>query len=141
MPIPIQGSASDGRGSPPSAPVEWPAGIEPTADWIAAIDYIRTGEGHIFITGRAGSGKSTLLRMLPDIVSDEMAVVAPTGLAAVNVGGQTIHSFFGLPPRLIRSDDNPLQIGVRPTEGRSAILGENPNTPFGIGDETADLEK
>lgn len=34
-----------------------------------------------------------------------MIVVAPTGLAAVNVGGQTIHSFFGLPPRLIRADD------------------------------------
>ena len=34
-----------------------------------------------------------------------MAIVAPTGLAAVNVGGQTIHSFFGLPPRLIQADD------------------------------------
>ena len=34
-----------------------------------------------------------------------MVIVAPTGLAAVNVGGQTIHSFFGLPPRLIRPDD------------------------------------
>ena len=39
------------------------------------------------------------------IIVDEAVVLAPTGLAAVNVGGQTIHSFFGFPPRLIRSDD------------------------------------
>ncbi len=39
------------------------------------------------------------------MIDDEIAVLAPTGLAAVNVGGQTIHSFFGLPPRLIRSED------------------------------------
>lgn len=83
----------------------WPDGVEPTPEWEAAIDHVRSGDGHLFITGRAGSGKSTLLRLLPELITEEMVVVAPTGLAAVNVGGQTIHSFFGLPPRLIRSDD------------------------------------
>ena len=39
------------------------------------------------------------------MIAEEMVVLAPTGLAAVNVGGQTIHSFFGFPPRLIRPDD------------------------------------
>ena len=63
------------------------------------------GEGHLFVTGRAGTGKSTLLRAMRDMIPAEMVVLAPTGLAAVNVGGQTIHSFFGFPPRLIRSDD------------------------------------
>ncbi|WP_333794086.1 ATP-dependent DNA helicase [Hyphomicrobium sp.] len=77
----------------------------PTEEYRTALDFIREGDGHLFVTGRAGTGKSTLLRALRSAVDSELAVVAPTGLAAVNVGGQTIHSFFGLPPRLIRSDD------------------------------------
>ena len=83
----------------------WPAGITPTAEYEAARRHIAEGEGHLFVTGRAGTGKSTLLRALRDIIADDMVVVAPTGLAAVNVGGQTIHSFFGIPPRLVQSDD------------------------------------
>jgi energy-coupling factor transporter ATP-binding protein EcfA2 len=69
------------------------------------LDFLREGEGHLFVTGRAGTGKSTLLRCLKELIAEETVVVAPTGLAAVNVGGQTVHSFFGLPPRLIRPDD------------------------------------
>ncbi|MET0567809.1 MAG: DEAD/DEAH box helicase [Hyphomicrobiaceae bacterium] len=84
---------------------EWPAGVQPTAEYAAALRYLRDETGHLFVTGRAGTGKSTLLRALRDLLSDEAIVVAPTGLAAVNVGGQTIHSFFGFPPRLIRPDD------------------------------------
>lgn len=83
----------------------WPHGVTPTAEYEAALDYLRQPGGHLFVTGRAGSGKSTLLRCIRDLIPDEMVVVAPTGLAAVNVGGQTIHSFFGLPPRLIKPDD------------------------------------
>ncbi len=83
----------------------WPSGITPTDEYRLAIDHIRDETGHLFVTGRAGTGKSTLLRALRDLVPDELIVVAPTGLAAVNVGGQTIHSFFGFPPRLIRPDD------------------------------------
>jgi ATP-dependent DNA helicase PIF1 len=83
----------------------WPAGLEASAQHQAAHDYLREGSGHLFVTGRAGTGKSTLLRCLKEAITEEMVVVAPTGLAAVNVGGQTIHSFFGFPPRLIRPDD------------------------------------
>ena len=83
----------------------WPDGITPTEEYRTALAFIREGEGHLFVTGRAGTGKSTLLCTLRSAVDQELVVVAPTGLAAVNVGGQTIHSFFGLPPRLIRSDD------------------------------------
>ena len=53
---------------------------------------------HVFITGRAGTGKSTLLQYFRDRTKKKMAVLAPTGVAAVNVGGQTIHSFFGFKP-------------------------------------------
>ena len=89
----------------PDAPPAWPAGVEPTSEFLAAHAYLREGAGHLFVTGRAGTGKSTLLRCLRDLVADEMVIVAPTGLAAVNVGGQTIHSFFGFPPRLIQAGD------------------------------------
>ncbi|MEZ5162149.1 MAG: hypothetical protein R2688_00045 [Fimbriimonadaceae bacterium] len=50
-----------------------------------------------FITGRAGTGKSTLLRKFVKETPLKKVIVAPTGLAAVNVGGQTIHSLFQLP--------------------------------------------
>ena len=86
----------------PAATGPWPHGVTPTAEYEAALTYLNEPGGHLFITGRAGSGKSTLLRCLRDLIPDDMVVVAPTGLAAVNVGGQTIHSFFGLPPRLIK---------------------------------------
>ncbi len=99
----------------PSKPIEqrlpvadgpsWPDGITPPDTFHAALDFARQGDGHLFVTGRAGTGKSTLLRCIRDMVSQEAVVLAPTGLAAVNVGGQTIHSFFGFPPRLIRGDD------------------------------------
>lgn len=79
--------------------------FETTAEFEAALDFVRAGEGHLFVTGRAGTGKSTLLRLVRDELAEEAVVVAPTGLAAVNVGGQTIHSFFGFPPRLIQPDD------------------------------------
>lgn len=52
--------------------------------------------GVLYITGKAGTGKSTVLRELREETS--CIVLAPTGLAAVNVGGQTIHSFFGMKP-------------------------------------------
>ena len=83
----------------------WPAGITPTDEFEAALDFIRGSEGHLFVTGRAGTGKSTLLRALKDLVLQDMVVLAPTGLAAITAGGQTIHSFFGFPPRLIQSND------------------------------------
>ena len=91
--------------SNPTGASPWPAGISPTREYQAAWDFLKTGDGHLFVTGRAGTGKSTLLTCLRELLSDEMVILAPTGLAAVNVGGQTIHSFFGFPPRLIRPDD------------------------------------
>jgi ATP-dependent exoDNAse (exonuclease V) alpha subunit len=83
----------------------WPAGVTPPEKFQTALDFARREEGHLFVTGRAGTGKSTLLRCIRDMVTQEAVVLAPTGLAAINVGGQTIHSFFGFPPRLIRPDD------------------------------------
>ena len=54
-------------------------------------------DAHVFLTGKAGTGKTTFLRSLPMKTAKRMVVVAPTGVAAINAGGQTIHSFFQLP--------------------------------------------
>jgi len=58
---------------------------------------IETTREHIFVTGRAGTGKSTLLEYLSWNTSKQLVICAPTGVAALNVGGQTIHSLFRLP--------------------------------------------
>lgn len=58
---------------------------------------IETTREHIFVTGRAGTGKSTLLEHLAWNTSKQLVICAPTGVAALNVGGQTIHSLFRLP--------------------------------------------
>ena len=55
-----------------------------------------TGQ-HIFLTGKAGSGKTTFLRFIKNNITKNCAVVAPTGVAAINAGGVTMHSFFQLP--------------------------------------------
>lgn len=56
----------------------------------------------MFITGKAGTGKTTFLKQLREHTLKNMAVVAPTGVAAINAGGVTIHSFFQLPIRTIQ---------------------------------------
>jgi ATP-dependent exoDNAse (exonuclease V) alpha subunit len=69
------------------------------------ITEIVEGRRNVFLTGRAGTGKTTLLRKLIFESLEKAVVLAPTGLAAVNVGGQTIHSFFNFPPRLLDAGD------------------------------------
>jgi tRNA uridine 5-carbamoylmethylation protein Kti12 len=56
----------------------------------------KTGR-NIFLTGKAGTGKTTFLKSLKNKISKRMIVVAPTGVAAINAGGVTIHSFFQMP--------------------------------------------
>ncbi|MGO1266462.1 ATP-dependent DNA helicase [Microbacterium gubbeenense] len=66
---------------------------------------IEDTQEHVFVTGRAGTGKSTLLRHLTWNTRKQVAVCAPTGVAALNVEGQTIHSLFRLPIGLIADSD------------------------------------
>lgn len=68
-----------------------------SAEQQALFDAIETTREHIFVTGRAGTGKSTLLNHLSWNTSKQIVICAPTGVAALNVGGQTIHSLFRLP--------------------------------------------
>ncbi|MDE7427162.1 MAG: AAA family ATPase [Muribaculaceae bacterium] len=59
----------------------------------------------IFLTGRAGTGKSTFLRYIASHTAKKHVILAPTGIAAVNVGGQTLHSFFKIPLQPLLPDD------------------------------------
>ena len=62
-----------------------------------ARNFVLNTNKNIFITGKAGTGKTTFLHQLKEQTMKQMAVVAPTGVAAINAGGTTIHSFFQLP--------------------------------------------
>ncbi len=62
-----------------------------------AADLVSQSCRNIFITGKAGTGKTTFLKYIRDNCAKQIAVVAPTGVAAINAGGTTIHSFFQLP--------------------------------------------
>lgn len=65
-----------------------------------ALDLVENTSENIFITGRAGTGKSTLLSYFRRTTKKKVAVLAPTGVAALNVQGQTIHSFFRFKPNI-----------------------------------------
>lgn len=71
----------------------------------ATLNELESSQDHYFITGRAGTGKSTLLRLWRRTSRKKMVVLAPTGIAALQAGGQTIHSFFQFPPRIMETGD------------------------------------
>jgi len=62
-----------------------------------AHDYLESTNTIVFLTGKAGTGKTTFLQRVRQETGKRLAVVAPTGVAAINAGGMTIHSFFQLP--------------------------------------------
>jgi tetratricopeptide (TPR) repeat protein len=70
-----------------------------------AWDVLQHTHRSVFLTGKAGTGKSTFLRFIRDNTKKKTVVLAPTGIAAVNVGGQTMHSFFKIPFKPMLPDD------------------------------------
>ena len=103
----VAGSSPTGRATPlmPSSAdsihfAKHGVGLELSDDQagaLASIPDMPTYGRCIFVTGRAGTGKSTVLRRFVETTTLRTVVLAPTGLAAVQVGGQTIHSFFNFP--------------------------------------------
>jgi ATP-dependent exoDNAse (exonuclease V) alpha subunit len=76
-----------------------------SAEQAAVFEVIENTREHVFVTGRAGTGKSTLLNHLSWNTAKQLVICAPTGVAALNVGGQTIHSLFRLPIGVIADHD------------------------------------
>ena len=66
-----------------------------------AFDIVANTNTCLFITGTAGTGKTTFVKRIQEEIKKNFIVLAPTGIAAINVGGETIHSFFGLPLEVI----------------------------------------
>ncbi len=63
-----------------------------------ALELMENSSENVFITGKAGTGKSTLLEYFRSVTRKKIVVLAPTGVAALNVQGETIHSFFRFKP-------------------------------------------
>lgn len=75
-----------------------------TSQFDAALDLMQNGGPFTFITGRAGTGKSTLLKHFRETTKLRAPVLAPTGVAALNVEGETIHRFFRFAPGITVKD-------------------------------------
>ena len=70
-----------------------------------ALSVVERTSNSLFLTGKAGTGKSTFLKHIAETTKKKYVILAPTGIAAINVGGQTLHSFFRIPFHPILPDD------------------------------------
>lgn len=86
-----------------------------------ALSFIQETNQTFFLTGKAGTGKSTFLKHIVDTISKNFVVVAPTGIAAVNVSGVTIHSFFQFPLRPLLPQDEDIKVFWKNSEKRKII--------------------
>lgn len=72
-----------------------------TTEFKEILNLLNNTNESLFITGKAGTGKSSLLKYFIKNTNKKLVILAPTGISALNVGGQTIHSFFRFPPSII----------------------------------------
>lgn len=86
-----------------------------------ALELIQETNQSFFLTGKAGTGKSTFLKHIVETVGKNFVVVAPTGIASVNVNGVTIHSFFQFPLRPLLPEDEDIKIFWKDSEKRKII--------------------
>jgi len=81
-----------------------------------AADFVKHTDKLIYLTGKAGTGKTTFLKYLKQTTNKNTVIVAPTGVAAINAGGQTIHSFFQIKPSVYVPDDKRLRTRAEPND-------------------------
>ena len=94
-----------------------------------ALQILRYTNRSLFLTGKAGTGKSTFLRHICSTTKKKHVVLAPTGIAAINVGGTTLHSFFKLPfhpllPNDVRYSERNIRETLRYTNTKRKIIRE-----------------
>jgi energy-coupling factor transporter ATP-binding protein EcfA2 len=95
--------------------------------FFTAAKYVEDTNQSVFLTGRAGTGKTTFLKHIAQTSSKKVVVLAPTGIAALNAGGQTIHSFFRLPMTPFLPIDRAL---LTPSEIRRFLLDPDGSNIF-----------
>jgi methyl-accepting chemotaxis protein len=74
-----------------------------------AIEFVQQTDKLVYVTGKAGTGKTTFLQCIKKISQKNTVILAPTGVAAINAGGQTIHSFFKIKPSIYIPNDKRLR--------------------------------
>lgn len=90
--------------------------LDPTnTEFNQALDFVRHTNRLVYLTGKAGTGKTTFLKHLKATSKKNVVILAPTGVAAINAGGETIHSFFQIRPSLYVPNDPRLR--EKPREG------------------------
>jgi ATP-dependent exoDNAse (exonuclease V) alpha subunit len=99
-----------------------PDEIQITDDFKQALDLMEKKRQCLFITGKAGTGKSTLLTHFRTTTRKKLVVLAPTGVAAVNIRGQTIHSFFSFPPQLLTEKNIKIYPKLRDILKRTEVI-------------------
>jgi hypothetical protein len=88
-----------------------------------AVDFVKTTDRLVYLTGKAGTGKTTFLKYIKSITDKNAVVVAPTGVAAINAGGVTIHSLFQIPFGPFAPNDKRLRTRPDPDdEDKSTIF-------------------
>ena len=98
-------------------------------EWQDALQIVDFTRRSLFLTGKAGTGKSTFLRYVVQHTKKKCVVLAPTGIAAINAGGQTLHSFFKLPfhpllPNDTRYDRRHIKETLKYTSAQRRLLRE-----------------
>lgn len=98
-------------------------------EWIQATQIIQYSRHSLFLTGKAGTGKSTFLRYIAKNTKKKTVILAPTGIAAINAGGVTLHSFFHLPfhpllPTDMRYDSRHIRETLKYGSDRIKLLKE-----------------
>jgi ATP-dependent exoDNAse (exonuclease V) alpha subunit len=98
-------------------------------EWQDALQIINFTRRSLFLTGKAGTGKSTFLRYVAQNTKKKYVILAPTGIAAINAGGSTLHSFFRLPfhpllPNDSRYDRRHIQETLKYTNAQRKLLRE-----------------
>jgi hypothetical protein len=83
---------------------------ETNVEFNYASDFVKHTDRLVYLTGKAGTGKTTFLKYLRETTTKNTVILAPTGVAAINAGGQTIHSFFQIKPSVYIPNDKRLRI-------------------------------
>jgi energy-coupling factor transporter ATP-binding protein EcfA2 len=90
-----------------------------------AVDFVQHTGKIIYLTGKAGTGKTTFLKYIKATIKKNTVILAPTGVAAVNAGGQTIHSFFKIRPSVYVPGDKRLRARCSQLDSDQSTIYDN----------------